>query len=235
MNPDNDSTPVDRAAIRLAIVDDDAFVRNQLSMILGAAGFNVVGTARDGDQVLDLVRTVHPDVILMDVRMDRVSGIEATLILRRAGFSTKVIALTSFDTESAILDATKAGVNGFLGKTAGPQEFFTAIEHVAQGHGALSPFATKVVLDAQRRNIPAGQDPAANANFASLTPKELEAVALLVNTGGQNSEIARHMHVSETSVKSYLGSATSKVGAANRTQLALWAQKAGVHEGSITL
>lgn len=234
MNLPSDPPTVDRASLKIAVVDDDLFVISQLSHILAASGFTVVGTARDGDQVLELVKTTHPDVILMDIRMERMSGIDATIQLRRSGYRVKVIALTSFDTESTILDATQSGVDGFLGKTAGPTDYVNAIEQVALGYGALSPFATKVVLEAHRRKPSVPQDHNSAKKFEQLTDKEREAVVHLVNTGGQNIEIARVMHVSETSVKAYLSSATAKVGASNRTQLALWAQQVGLHQGART-
>ncbi len=215
--------PAPNQPVRVAIVDDDDFVRRALTAIIARGGCEVVGQAKDGDQVAALVSATEPDVVIMDVRMERMDGITATSILKRCPHAPGVIALTSFDSEATILDAVAAGVDGFLAKDSDPKEFVAAIHQVAAGQGSLSPRATRVLMESARSGSSA---PAASVvKLDVLTPKELEAVQLLT-AGCSNAEIAAKMFISETSAKTHLSSATLKLGAKNRVHLAVLAVQA---------
>ncbi len=217
--------PASGQPVRVAIVDDDDFVRKALTSIIVRGGCEVVGHARDGDEVATLVQAVKLDVVIMDVRMERMDGITATALLKRQPNAPGVIALTSFDSEATILDAVAAGVDGFLAKDSDPTEFVAAIHQVAAGQGSLSPRATRVLMESARSgsSVPT----ASIVKLDVLTPKELEAVQLLT-AGCSNAEIAAKMFVSETSAKTHLSSATLKLGAKNRVHLAVLAVQAGL-------
>lgn len=207
-------------AVRIVIVDDDALVRTLLGRILGAQGFAVVGEGADGDEAVDLVRAHHPNVVLMDLRMARMSGIEATRLIRQLPGAPGVVALTSFDTPAAVLDAVGAGVAGFLAKDAAPEEIVHAVRQVAAGAGALSPRAAAVVLDSIQGSTHGEVRRAARARLREFSPRELEA-ARGVAEGLSNGEIAGRLYVSEGTVKSHVQSALAKSGAENRVQLAV--------------
>lgn len=208
------------SVVRVVIVDDDALVRTLLGRILGAQGFAVVGEAADGDEAVDLVRAHHPDVVLMDLRMARMSGIEATRLVRQLPGAPGVVALTSFDTPAAVLDAVAAGVAGFLAKDAAPEEIVHAVRQVAAGAGALSPRAARVVLASIQESTRGEVRREALARLREFSPREWDA-ARGVAEGLSNSEIAGRLYVSEGTVKSHVQSALAKSGAENRVQLAV--------------
>lgn len=208
---------------RVIVVDDDTFVRATLSKMLGALGIEVVGQGDDGDQVPELVQTLKPDVVIMDLRMQRVDGVEATRRLQRMADPPGVLAITSFDTDAAILDAINAGVSGFLAKDEGPEEIASAVTAVALGGCPLSPRAAKVVVR-QARNSSDGPVQLADS-LAALTDREIE-VALAVTEGLPNSRIADRIFMSEATVKSHVSSAITKLGLENRVQLAVTMTKA---------
>lgn len=213
-------------AVRVVLVDDDPMIRTLLARILLAQGIDVVAQAGDGDEVVAAVQAHRPDAVVMDLRMERRSGIDATRDLRALPGRVGVLAMTSFDTESAILDAVAAGVDGFLAKDAGPEELVAAVRQVAAGEGALSARAARVVLGQVRS---AGEDSArldARRRIAGLTDREREVAAALV-AGASNSEIAAQLYVGEGTVKTHLASAMVKTGAANRVQLAVLTSLAG--------
>ncbi|OLT54682.1 response regulator transcription factor [Cellulosimicrobium sp. CUA-896] len=206
--------------IRVMVVDDDAMVRRLLRTILRPDDIEVVAEASDGDQVLPAVQAHRPDVVLMDLRMARVDGIDATRALQALPDPPGVIAMTSFDTEQAILDAVHAGASGFLAKDAEPTEIVAAVRAVAAGDGLLSPRATRTVL-AQVAAAPgaAGRREAAE-RLATLTEREFD-VARLVAEGLSNADIAQRLFLGEATVKTHLASASAKLGVANRVQLAV--------------
>ncbi len=203
---------------RVLIVDDDALVRTLLGTILEKWNIEVVGHGEDGDQVPALVAGLRPDVVVMDLRMARVDGIEATKRLRAIPDAPDVLALTSFDTEAAVIDAVQAGVKGFLAKDAAPEEIAEAVLLVARGEGALSPRAARVLI--RHARTPAAAGPLIPAGLPQLTGREQEAAAAATQ-GLSNAQIARQMHVSEATVKTHLASAMGKVGVENRVQLAV--------------
>ncbi|PWD50737.1 DNA-binding response regulator [Serinibacter arcticus] len=212
--------------VRVVLVDDDPMIRTLLGRILLAQGIDVVAQAVDGDEVVAVVQAHHPDVVVMDLRMERRSGIDATRDLRALPGRVGVLAMTSFDTESAILDAVAAGVDGFLAKDSGPEELVAAVRQVAAGEGALSARAARVVLGQVRS---AGEDTArmdARRRIAALTEREREVATALV-AGASNAEIAAALYVGEGTVKTHLAAALAKTGAANRVQLAVLTSLAG--------
>ncbi|MQY07454.1 Transcriptional regulatory protein LiaR [Actinomadura sp. RB68] len=209
---------------RVLLVDDDALVRSALAMMLdGAEGIAVVAEACDGAEVPDAVAAHFPDVVLMDLRMPRVGGIEATRRLRRLPRPPEVIVLTTFDTDDNVVAALRAGAGGFLLKDSPPARIVAAIHRVAAGEPMLSPQITRRLMesvttraDAYRRAVDA---------LAALTPREHE-VALAVARGEGNAEIAGTLGMSVPTVKSHVSRILAKLALNNRTQLALLAHDA---------
>ena len=214
-----------RRPIRVMLVDADALMRTLLARIIQAQGVDVVAQASDGDEVTSAVLAHRPDVVLMDIRMARMSGIEATVALRALPNPPGVIALTSFVSEAAILDAVAAGAAGFLAKDAAPEEIVQAVRQVAAGDGALSPRAARVMVASVQA---AGHDATrieARRRLTGLSQREFEVAAALID-GLSNAEIAERLYVSEGTVKTHLVAALAKTGAENRVQLAVLASQA---------
>lgn len=203
------------------VVDDDAMVRRLLRTILSAEDdVEVVAEASDGDEVVTAVQAHRPDVVLMDLRMARVDGVTATQRLRTLAGAPGVIAMTSFDTETAILDAVRAGAGGFLAKDAEPGEIVAAVRAVAAGDGALSPRAARTVMRQVHADPAAAAREDALTRLAVLTERERD-VARGVAAGMSNAEIAAQAYLGEATVKTHVTSALTKLGLANRVQLAV--------------
>ncbi|GMA32623.1 response regulator [Litorihabitans aurantiacus] len=211
---------------RVLLVDDDPMIRTLLGRILQAQGIAVVGQASDGDEVLGAVAAHHPDVVVMDLRMERRSGIDATRDLKALPSPPGVLAMTSFDTEPSILDAVGAGADGFLAKDSGPEELVTAVRQVAAGEGALSPRAARVVMEQVRTAARTSVRDDARRRLAALTERERDVAQALLD-GSSNVEIGRAMFVSEGTVKTHVAAALTKTGAANRVELAVLVATAG--------
>lgn len=209
------------------MVDDDPMVRQLVKQILRPDDIDVVSEAADGDEVVTQVQAHHPDVVLMDLAMRRVDGVTATQAVGRLPNAPGVIAMTSFDTESAILAAVRAGAAGFLAKDSSPEEFVAAVRAVAAGAGALSPRAAKVVMAQVSADPGARARDDARAALRGLTERELE-VAQAVGSGMSNAEIAQQVYLSEATVKTHLGRAMAKTGTATRVQLAVVVDRAGL-------
>lgn len=212
---------------RVLIVDDDALVRRLLGTILRAQGVDVVGEVTDGDEVVAAVQAHHPDVVLMDLRMARMQGIEATAVVSRLPDPPAVIALTSFDTEDSVLRAVRAGARGFLPKDSAPDDILAAVHAVAGGGGALSARAARYVVDNLADDDDVHRREAARELLTALTDRELE-VAGAVAAGLTNAEVAARVFCSEATVKTHLGRAMTKLGIDNRVQLALLVDRAGL-------
>ncbi len=210
--------------VRVLVVDDDAMVRSFLRQILTKRGNDVVAEASDGDEVVPAVQAHHPDVVLMDLRMERMDGVRATAAVAALPDPPGVVAMTSFDTESTILDAVYAGAAGFLAKDAGPDELVAAVEAVASGDGALSPRAARVVMEQVAAAPTARGRREAQGMLAQLTDRERE-IAYCVAEGLSNIEIAGRLHLGEATVKTHLGHACHKLGV-NRVRLALLVDRA---------
>ncbi len=212
---------------RVLLVDDDAMVRQLLRTIVEQAGISVVGDASDGDEVIQAVQAHHPDVIVMDLRMQRVSGVEAIRQVKAAPNPPGVIALTSFDSEDVILEAVQAGADGFLAKDADPGELVEAVRAVARGEGALSPRAARTVMAHVHADTSAQMRQQARVKVDRLTERE-QQIAAAVATGLTNAQIAKQTYLSEATVKTHLTNAMTKLDVANRVQLALVIDRAAL-------
>jgi DNA-binding NarL/FixJ family response regulator len=201
--------------IRVLVVDDHAVVRDGLERILNHPDdMQVVGAAADGAAALALAEREHPDVVLMDLSMPGMDGVDATRSLTTAQPDVKVVVLTSFGDQRRILDALGAGAVGYLFKDANPAEIVTAVRTVVEGGAPLDPKAARVLLDAQRQPR-TGDD---------LSPRERQVLELLV-TGLANKHIARRLGITERTVKAHLTSIFQQLGVTDRTQAALWAKE----------
>ncbi|MFT3970854.1 MAG: response regulator transcription factor [Micropruina sp.] len=209
-------------AVRLLLVDDEPLIRAGLRMILdGAAGIEVVGEAGDGRAGVQAVGALRPDVVLMDLRMPVLDGIAATREIVAAGHGAAVVALTSFDTEGFIADALDAGAQGFLLKSAPPEELTDAVRQAAAGAMPFTPAVLRRVAQlAARAPRPDGAD-----QLADLSERELE-VAMLIADGLGNQEIADRLYLSLPTVKTYVSRLLGKLDASNRVQVALAVQRA---------
>ena len=212
--------------IRVLIVDDDPLVRGGLRLMLGgAADLQLVGDVSDGDEVLDAVRGLSPDVVLMDVRMARVDGISTIRTLRSAGLAgvPAVIVLTTFRTDATVLEALRAGAAGFLLKHTPPADIVAAVRAAAAGRPTVSSDVLRQLID----HVTAAAD-APNTRapdpLAPLTGRERE-VALAVADGLGNADIAERLFLSHGSVKAHISSALGKLGIDNRIQLAILAHE----------
>jgi DNA-binding NarL/FixJ family response regulator len=215
--------------IRVLLVDDQALVRAGFRMILDAEPhIDVVGEASDGREAVDQVRSLHPDVVLMDIRMPELDGLEATRrVMAAPGDDTpKVLMLTTFDLDEYVYEALRAGASGFLLKDTPPEQLVSAIEVVAQGEALLSPSVTRRVIS----EFVKGTGPKPEAQFPrleDLTVRELEVLKAIAR-GLSNAEIARELFVSETTVKTHVARILMKLGLRDRVQAVVLAYEAGV-------
>jgi DNA-binding NarL/FixJ family response regulator len=214
--------------IRLVIADDQAVVRGGLRMILESeADIEVTGEAADGRHALDLVRELDPDVVLMDIRMPTLDGIEATRRLVTSGGRARVLVLTTYDLDENVYDALKAGAAGFLVKTESPARLVQAVRVVAAGEALLAPDITRRLVDrfvtGMRPNTPAPPE------LDVLSPRELE-VLRLVARGLSNAEIAETLFVSDGTVKTHVARILSKLGLRDRVQVVVFAYERGIVE-----
>jgi DNA-binding NarL/FixJ family response regulator len=216
------------APITVLVVDDDALVRSALTLMLGGRDdIRVVGEAGDGAEGLRRADELHPDVVLMDIRMPVMNGLEATRALHRTGRPPAVIVLTTFDADDHVVGAVAAGADGFLLKDTPPSEIVHAIRLVAAGEAMLSPSATRSLLRQVRAGAPADRTAAAAARMALLTLREHE-VAVCVGRGLSNAEIGAELYLSVPTVKAHVSRLLDKLGAANRVQVAMCVHDAGL-------
>jgi DNA-binding NarL/FixJ family response regulator len=210
------ATPPSRLSV--VLVDDHAVVRRGLSDLLSSApDIAVVGTAADGAEALHVVRESRPDVVLMDLQMPGVDGVEATRLIVEEELGAQVLVLTSFSDSERIIAALDAGAVGYLLKDADPDEVLEGVRAVARGESPLHPKAARELLVARTRR----------AERPPLTPREVE-VLRLVRLGLANKQIARRLGISERTVKAHLTSTFQRIGVVDRTQAALWAERHGV-------
>jgi DNA-binding NarL/FixJ family response regulator len=204
--------------IRVLIADDQRVVREGLSLVLALMkGFEVVGTAADGDEAVTLARTLHPDVVLMDLRMPRCDGIEATRRLRTEAPDVKVVVLTTYSDDQSVLDAFRAGARGYLTKDAGGEQIHDALRQVLDNHAAIDPAVQRHLIDA------IATEPAPRPALPDgLTPREAEVLSLMAG-GLSNAEIAARLTVSEATVKSHVNHLFAKIGARDRAQAVAYA------------
>ena len=214
-------------SVRVLIVDDQALVRSGFRMILEARDdLEVVGEAENGAQAIELARELAPDVVLMDVRMPVLDGVEATRRLLESGSCARVIILTTFDLDEYVFEALRAGASGFLLKDVQPAQLAEAIRVVASGEALLAPSVTRRLLDRFAASFDASiKKPLPELD--SLTPRELEILRLIA-AGLSNAEIAAELVVSETTVKTHVSSVLRKLQLRDRVQAVVLAYEAGL-------
>ncbi len=214
--------------VRVLIADDQALVRAGFRMILDAEdGMEVVGEASSGSEAIEEVRRLRPDVVLMDVRMPEMDGIEATRqLLAEDGAATKVVMLTTFDMDEYVYEALRAGASGFLLKDVPPEQLVEGIRAVGTGEALLAPSITKRIIEEFVRRPPETARPAP-PELAELTERELE-VLRSVAKGLSNAEIAKELYVSDTTVKTHVSRILMKLGLRDRVQAVVFAYEAGV-------
>jgi DNA-binding NarL/FixJ family response regulator len=210
--------------IRVLLADDQSLVRAGFRLILGAEpGIEVVGEAADGREAVALARRLEPDVVLMDIRMPEVDGIEATRqIARPGGGGPAVLVLTTFDLDAYVYEALRAGASGFLLKDAPEEQLVIGIRVVAEGGSLFAPAVTRRLIERF-----AGTTPAAPPSVDELTPREAE-ILTLVARGLSNAEIAEHLIVSQHTVKSHVAHILGKLGLRDRVQAVVLAYEAGL-------
>jgi DNA-binding NarL/FixJ family response regulator len=215
---------VTEPALRVVVVDDQTAVREGLETLLGLApGIDVVGTARDGEGALALVERERPDVVLMDLRMPGIGGVEATRRIRSAHACTQVVVLTTFADDESVEAALAAGARGFLTKDAGRREIALALQAAAAGQGVLDPAVqARLAAGAARGRARRTSEPP-----AGLTAREAEVLAL-IGAGLANAEIARALHVSEATVKTHVNHIFQKAGVRDRAQAVRFAHAHGL-------
>jgi len=214
--------------LRVLLADDDALVRAGLRTILSAADdLRVVGEAGDGTAAVTAVREHQPDVVLMDIRMPLQDGIAATQAITALDNPPRVIVLTTFQLDEYVFGALQAGASGFLLKDTPPADIIRAIRLVAGGEAMLSPSATRALIDKFSADPAASRRAAAERALQALTGRERE-VAAEVAQGHSNADIAAHLYMSEATVKAHLSRVLTKLGAANRVQVAILARDAGL-------
>jgi len=208
------------------IADDQALVRSGFRLIVDARpDLEVVGEAEDGEQAVALVEELDPDVILLDIRMPNLDGIEATKQIVASGSSTRILVLTTFDLDQYVYGAIRAGASGFLLKDVRPGELVDAIRVVASGNALLGPTAVDRLL--RQFSAPVDERPLDTVAVGSLTDREAETLRLLAN-GLSNAEIAATLVVSETTVKTHVSNLLRKLGVRDRVQAVIAAYDAGV-------
>ncbi|QBX54368.1 response regulator transcription factor [Nocardioides seonyuensis] len=213
---------------RVLIVDDDPLVRSALTLMLGGQpDLEVVGEAGDGAEGLQQVELLGPDVVLMDIRMPTMSGLEATRQLHAREDPPRVIVLTTFDADDYVVAAVAAGADGFLLKDTEPSDIVDAVRRVADGEAMLSPGVTRTILDQVRRRAPDERAAKASLRVGLLTARERE-VAVCVGRGLSNAEIARELHLSVPTVKAHVSRLFDKLAATNRVQIAMCVHDAGL-------
>ncbi len=211
--------------IRVLIADDQAMVREGFSVLLGAQpDIEVVGEAADGDDAVHQAAAVNPDVVLMDVRMPVMSGLEATRLITAAG-TTKVLVLTTFDMDEYVYEALRSGASGFLLKSSTGQALADAVRVVAAGDALLAPTVTRRLITAFAR-LGASGGPTLN-RINDLTERETEVLTLIAR-GQSNTEISARLVVSEQTVKTHVSRILTKLGLRDRTQAAIFAYESGL-------
>jgi DNA-binding NarL/FixJ family response regulator len=217
-----------KQTVRVLIADDHVLVRDGFAMILSTQpDLQVVGEAADGDEAIRAARELRPDVVLMDIRMPNVDGIEATAAICR-DTRAKVLVLTTFDLDEYVYDALRAGASGFLLKDMRRSELVDAIRVVAAGEALLAPTVTRrLIADVVGRARPAPAASQPGSRLTSLTARETEALRQIAR-GLSNAEIARELYVTEHTVKTHVSSLLGKLGLRDRVQAVVLAYESGL-------
>jgi DNA-binding NarL/FixJ family response regulator len=210
---------------RVLIVDDQALVRAGFRVILESQpDLEVVGEAGDGRTAIEAAQALRPHVVLMDIRMPALDGIEATRRILRGASSTRVLILTTFDLDEYVYEALRAGASGFLLKDAGRDELIQAIRVIAAGDALLAPSITRRLIEDFARRPPAGERPGV---LGELTPRELEVLRLIAR-GHSNGDIARTLVVSDATVKTHITRIFAKLSLHDRAQAVVLAYESGL-------
>ncbi|MFF5900046.1 response regulator [Streptomyces argenteolus] len=213
---------------RVVVADDQAVVREGIVMLLGLLpGIEVVGAARDGDEAVALVADMAPDVVLMDLRMPRCDGVEATRRIRKDHPGTQVVILTTFADDDSLFTALQAGARGYLTKDARGEEIAQAVQAVVSGEAGLSPKVQRRLLERVTAQAAQRGAPAPTELPDGLTPREAE-VLVLIAEGLSNTEIARTLHISRATVKTHINNLFAKTGARDRTGAVRYAYGRGL-------
>jgi DNA-binding NarL/FixJ family response regulator len=213
--------------IRVLLADDQALVRSGFRMILEARpDLEVVGEAEDGLQAVELGWRLEPDVVLMDVRMPRLDGVEATRRLVEGGSRARIVILTTYDLDEYVHQAIRAGASGFLLKDVQPAQLVEAIRVVAAGDALLAPSVTRRLLERFASTLP-DRDGGPPPGLKTLTERELEVLRLLAS-GCSNAELAERLFLSEATVKTHVSSILRKLGLRDRVQAVILAYDAGL-------
>ncbi len=212
--------------IRVLVVDDQELVRSGFCVILDTAeGITVVGEAANGEAALAAVAAHHPDVVLMDIRMPVMDGLEATRLLTRGPAAPKVVMLTTFDLDEYVYEALRVGASGFLLKDSPRADLVSAVRAAAAGNALLAPSVTRRLIEAFARRPP--ETMPSPTRLASLTAREREVLVLLAR-GGSNAEVAAVLFVSEATVKTHVGNLLAKLGLRDRVQAVILAYETGI-------
>jgi DNA-binding NarL/FixJ family response regulator len=217
--------------VRILIVDDDPLVRAGLTLMLsGNPDLEILGGVDDGSRVVGAVAEHRPDVVLMDIRMSVVDGVEATELLHQRPDPPKVLILTTFDSDEHVLRALRAGADGFLLKDTPPADLVRAVLSVAAGDAVLSPAVTRRLMElAQDQTPEKSQDERLVTAFKGLTERERE-VAISVSLGKSNAEISNDLYISVATVKTHITHLFTKLGVSNRVQMAILVHEARLPE-----
>jgi DNA-binding NarL/FixJ family response regulator len=214
------------ASLRVVVADDQALVRTGFRMILTEDGIEVVGEATNGAEAIDAVRRTRPDVVLMDIRMPEMDGLEATRrILTGASSEPRVIMLTTFDLDHYVYAALSAGASGFLLKDVTPEHLVAAVRMVRSGDALLAPAITRRLVE--RFAGRSAETATIHRDLSTLTPRELEVLRLLAR-GLSNAELAADLHLSEATVKTHVARILAKLGLRDRVQAVVVAYETGL-------
>ncbi|RDG40069.1 response regulator transcription factor [Streptomyces corynorhini] len=214
---------------RVIVADDQSVVREGIVMLLGLLpGIEVVGAARDGEEAVALVARLDPDVVLMDLRMPRCDGVEATRRIRRDHPGTQVVVLTTYADDDSLFAALQAGARGYLTKDAQGEEIVRAVEDVLAGQAGLAPSVQRRLLERVTAPPPAPPPAPAAARLPDgLTAREAEVLSLVAE-GLSNKEIAQRLHIGAATVKTHINNLFAKIGARDRAQAVRYAYQRGL-------
>jgi DNA-binding NarL/FixJ family response regulator len=215
--------------IRVAVADDQALVRSGFTVLLRSdADLEVVGEAGNGQEAVDLVLAEQPDVVLMDIRMPEMDGIEATRQIAASDVDTRILILTTFDLDEYVFGALRAGASGFLLKDTRPEDLLAAVRVVAAGESLLAPSVTRRLIERFTEHEPEPETPRVlPSGIDALTERELEVLAVVAR-GLSNAEIAEELFMAHATAKTHVSRLLTKLDARDRAQLVMIAYEAGI-------